>query len=555
MRWRSTSSASNGCGTLQHPEGGQREINELHVPVGRPVKLIMTSEDVIHSFFIPAFRVKQDVVPGRYTYVWFQPTKVGDYHLFCAQYCGTQHSRMVGWVHVMEPDEYQRWLSGKADESMALRGRQLFLKYQCIACHSGDSQAKAPLLEELYLKTVRLRDGRNVTADEDYIRRSIRDPKADIVDPYQPIMPTFGPDQMDEEQLQDLVAFIVTLGRDQTPTRNEATPAPEQKVENDKQETGGKVRRAVSVSRDAQRSAWGRSLRCASRLTETHLPDKPVPFGRLAMTTATVEPQPQPAESATAPRRVDYLNVSFGVRSWLLTTDHKRIAILYLVVDHRHVLHRRRRSRSLIRLELADAQGRPRRGRHLQQALHDARRRDGLLLPDPVDPGGLRQLPRADDDRRQGPGLPAAQPPELVHLHRRRPSSRSGRCWPAASTPAGPSTRPTARSYAHTYVIATAVGVFIAGFSSILTGLNFIVTIHRMRAPGPDLVPPAAVRLGDVRHQPHHAPRHAGPRHHPAARRRRAASPASASSTRRWAATRCCSSTCSGSTRTRPSTS
>ncbi len=225
---------------LQHPEGGQREINELHVPVGRPVKLIMASEDVIHSFFIPAFRVKQDVVPGRYTYVWFQPTKVGDYHLFCSQYCGTQHSRMGGWVHVMQPDEYQRWLSGKADESMALRGRQLFLKYQCIACHSGDSQAKAPLLEELYLKTVTLRDGRKVKADEDYLRRSIRDPKADIVDPYQPIMPTFGPDQMDEGQLQDLVAFIKTLGRDQTPTRNEATPAPEQKVENDKQETGGK---------------------------------------------------------------------------------------------------------------------------------------------------------------------------------------------------------------------------------------------------------------------------------------------------------------------------
>ena len=225
---------------LQHPEDGQREINELHVPVGRPVKLIMTSEDVIHSFFVPAFRVKQDVVPGRYTYMWFTPTKAGDYHLFCAQYCGTQHSRMIGWVHVMEPEEYEKWLSGKADQSMALRGRQLFLKYQCIACHSGDSQAKAPLLEELYLKKVRMRDGRVVTADEEYLRRSIRDPKADVVDPYEPIMPTFGPDQMDDEQLQDLVAFIKALGRDQTPTRNEFTPPPEQPVEEKKQETGGK---------------------------------------------------------------------------------------------------------------------------------------------------------------------------------------------------------------------------------------------------------------------------------------------------------------------------
>jgi cytochrome c oxidase subunit 2 len=212
---------------LQHPEGGQREINELHVPVGRPIKLIMTSEDVIHSFFIPAFRVKQDVVPGRYTYMWFTPTKIGDYHLFCAQYCGTQHSRMGGWVHVLAQEEYEKWLSGKADLSMALRGRQLFLKFQCIACHSGDSQAKAPLLEELYRKSVRLKDGRIVTADEDYIRRSIRFPKDDIVDPYDPIMPQFGPDQMDDEQLQNLVAFIKTLGRDQTPTRNEYTPAPE----------------------------------------------------------------------------------------------------------------------------------------------------------------------------------------------------------------------------------------------------------------------------------------------------------------------------------------
>jgi len=212
---------------LQHPEGGQREINELHVPVGQPVKLTMTSDDVIHSFFIPAFRVKQDVVPGRFTYLWFTPTKTGSYHIFCAQYCGTQHSRMVGWVHVMDPAEYQQWLSGRADQSMALRGRELFLKYQCIACHSGDSQAKAPLLEDLYRKEVHLRDGRVVTADDEYIRRSIREPAADIVDPYQPIMPTFGPDQMSSDDLENLLVFIKTLGPNQTPTRNERTPAPE----------------------------------------------------------------------------------------------------------------------------------------------------------------------------------------------------------------------------------------------------------------------------------------------------------------------------------------
>jgi cytochrome c oxidase subunit 2 len=216
---------------LQHPEGGQREINELHIPVNKPIKLIMTSEDVIHDFFIPAFRVKQDVLPGRYTYMWFQPNKEGDYHLFCGEYCGTQHSRMGGWIHVMDENKYQAWLSGKADLSMALRGRQLFLKYQCIACHSGNSQARAPLLEELYGKKVALADGRVVEANEDYIRRSIRKPKADIASGYKPIMPAFGPDQMDDLELQQLVVFIKNLGRDQTPTRNEYTPAPEAQSE------------------------------------------------------------------------------------------------------------------------------------------------------------------------------------------------------------------------------------------------------------------------------------------------------------------------------------
>ena len=212
---------------LQHPEGGQREINELHIPLGKPVKLVMTSEDVIHDFYVPAFRVKQDVLPGRYTYLWFQPIKEGDYHLFCGEYCGTQHSRMGGWVHVMAPEKYQQWLSGKADLSMALRGRQLFLKYQCVACHSGDSRARAPLLEELYHKTVSLSDGRFIEANDEYIRRSIREPKADVVSGYKPIMPAFKPEQMDDLELQQLVVFIKNLGRDQTPTRNENTPAPE----------------------------------------------------------------------------------------------------------------------------------------------------------------------------------------------------------------------------------------------------------------------------------------------------------------------------------------
>jgi len=212
---------------IQHP-GGQREINELHVPVGRPVKLIMTSEDVIHDFFIPDFRTQMSVLPGRYTYMWFQASKPGRYHLFCAEYCGTEHSRMGGWVVALEPDDYGRWLDGQhADLSMASRGRQLFLKYQCIACHSSDSQARAPVLEELYLKEVTLQDGRKPIANDEYLRRSVRQPKADIVAGFKPIMPAFGEEQMNSEDLNDLVAFIKTLKRGQTPTRNERTPAPD----------------------------------------------------------------------------------------------------------------------------------------------------------------------------------------------------------------------------------------------------------------------------------------------------------------------------------------
>jgi cytochrome c oxidase subunit 2 len=211
---------------VQHLNG-RREINALHIPVGRPVKLIMTSEDVIHQFYVPGFRTQMAVLPGRYTYLWFEARKAGSYHLFCAEYCGTQHSRMGGWVVAMEPEDYGRWLDSQgADLSMANRGRQLFLKYQCIACHSGDSQGRAPLLEELYLKDVTLDDGRHVVANDEYLRRSIREPKADVVYGYKPIMPAFDIDRMGSEDLNDLVAFIKTLKRGQTPTRNERTPPP-----------------------------------------------------------------------------------------------------------------------------------------------------------------------------------------------------------------------------------------------------------------------------------------------------------------------------------------
>jgi cytochrome c oxidase subunit 2 len=159
---------------IQHSDG-QREINELHVPVGRAVRLTMTSEDVIHDFFVPAFRMKKDVVPGRYTTAWFEATRTGRYHLFCSQYCGTKHSAMIGWIDVMEPVAFQAWLSGGAGgESLAAAGAKLFVQHACNTCHRSDSLARGPNLSMLFGRSVRLSDGRTVIADESYIRESCR---------------------------------------------------------------------------------------------------------------------------------------------------------------------------------------------------------------------------------------------------------------------------------------------------------------------------------------------------------------------------------------------
>jgi cytochrome c oxidase subunit 2 len=209
---------------FQHLEG-QREINELHVPIGQPVKLLLTSEDVIHSFFVPDFRVHMDVLPARYTSVWFQGSRVGDYHLFCSQFCGTNHAGMVGTVHVMEQEDYGRWLHLHAEGSLALQGRKTFLRYRCLSCHSADPDARAPVLEELYMKPVHLRDGRTVPADDDYIRKSIWDPGAEIVAGYENIMPTFK-GQVSAEEINELIAFIRSLKRGDTPRRVEESPPP-----------------------------------------------------------------------------------------------------------------------------------------------------------------------------------------------------------------------------------------------------------------------------------------------------------------------------------------
>ncbi len=198
---------------FQHVEG-QREINELHVPLGRDVRMIMTSQDVIHSFYVPAFRVKADVLPGRYTSTWFHPTQVGRYHLFCAEYCGTQHSGMIGEVVVMDPADYERWAQGSADGSLGSTGEKNFQHYGCAMCHRSDAAGRAPNLVGLYGKPVLLDDGRTVIADESYIRESILDPGVKVVSGFKNIMPTFQ-GQLSEEDVISLVAYIKALGSGQ----------------------------------------------------------------------------------------------------------------------------------------------------------------------------------------------------------------------------------------------------------------------------------------------------------------------------------------------------
>ena len=204
---------------FEHAEG-QREINELHVPVGRDVKMIMTSQDVIHSFYVPAFRIKQDVLPGRYTTAWFHATKAGTYHLFCAEYCGTEHSGMIGWIVVMEPRDYQAWMTtGGGNQPMMDTGAKLFSDRGCIMCHRGDNSARGPNLAGIYNKPVQLEDGRTVIADENYIRESIMEPGAKIVRGFRPIMPTLQ-GQISDEELNALIAYVKSIGQ----TQSEAQP-------------------------------------------------------------------------------------------------------------------------------------------------------------------------------------------------------------------------------------------------------------------------------------------------------------------------------------------
>jgi cytochrome c oxidase subunit II len=230
---------------FQH-QTGQREINQLHVPVGARVKLTMTTEDVIHSLYVPAFRIKQDVVPGRYTQTWFEATKTGSFYLFCAEYCGTNHSGMGGHVIVMDQAAYQQWLAGGAGaESAAAQGQKIFQERGCASCHqteSGGPQGRGPTLYGLFGKKQQMQGG-EVNFDESYIRESIRNPQAKVALGFQPIMPVFTTAQLSEEQILQLIAYIRSL----TPTQGGSQSGGSGSNGTTPTTTGG-------VSPDAQRS-------------------------------------------------------------------------------------------------------------------------------------------------------------------------------------------------------------------------------------------------------------------------------------------------------------
>jgi cytochrome c oxidase subunit II len=198
---------------IEHP-GGQHEIDALHIPTGVPIQLTLISQDVFHSFSIPAFRVKREVIPGRYTTEWFEATRVGKYHLFCTQYCGTGHSAMIGWVYVMTPEDYRKWLAGSTSgQSLAQDGERLFASLSCNACHNTRPDARGPNLVGVYGSQLTLQDGETVTADDAYLRQAILDPSQHVTQGYTPIMPTYQ-GQISEDGVFALVEYIKNLQTD-----------------------------------------------------------------------------------------------------------------------------------------------------------------------------------------------------------------------------------------------------------------------------------------------------------------------------------------------------
>lgn len=196
---------------FQHP-GGQAEINDLHVPIGQPVRIKAISQDAIHALYVPALRIKMDVLPGRYRTLWFDADEAGTYRLMCTEFCGTEHSKMGGFIHLMEPADYQAWLDRQGtDQTLAAQGEALFRRYGCSGCHGAQAAQRAPSLNGVYGGPVPLSDGTTVVADDRYIHDSIVLPKQQVVAGYAPIMPTFA-GQIGEEDLIRLVAYIKSLG-------------------------------------------------------------------------------------------------------------------------------------------------------------------------------------------------------------------------------------------------------------------------------------------------------------------------------------------------------
>ena len=210
---------------FQHLEG-QREINELHIPAGQPIKITLSSEDALHSLYFPAFRTKIDAIPGRYTELWFEAQTPGQYHIFCAEYCGTNHSVMIGTVTVLEPAKYQAWLQGGSnDGTLAQRGAKLFNDLACSTCHLDSGQGRGPTLADIVGTTVALQDGSSVVVDEAYLRESILNSQAKVVKGFQPLMPTFQ-GLVSEENLVALIEHVKSLSPHATPAAPAATPTP-----------------------------------------------------------------------------------------------------------------------------------------------------------------------------------------------------------------------------------------------------------------------------------------------------------------------------------------
>jgi cytochrome c oxidase subunit 2 len=194
----------------EHP-GGQHEINALHIPIGQPIQLTMISQDVFHSFSIPEFRIKREVIPGRYSTVWFQATTPGEYHLFCTQYCGTKHSAMIGTITALSPDDYKKWTQGSTSgTSLAQNGERLFASMGCNSCHSGNAAARGPNLAGVYGSKLQLANGSEVLVNEAYLRDAILNPSQHVTAGYAPIMPTYQ-GQISEDGLIDLVEYLKTL--------------------------------------------------------------------------------------------------------------------------------------------------------------------------------------------------------------------------------------------------------------------------------------------------------------------------------------------------------